>query len=187
VTQETTNKTRDKASSSLHFQTIRYLSLAFEQVHCLVKLTIVNSIVIMSTTASTSQEPAAPSRSTTDPSSSSTNTPDFDRGFKAGVKSQEGRMQAQKERFRAQVDELKREVKNLRGRVEQMDGQGPSVGTPTAEQGEPRMTPVRQESMESRPGVVRRETIGPRPGVVRRETIAEHEMRIKNVERSFGI
>jgi hypothetical protein len=86
-------------------------------------------------------------------------------------------MQAQKERFRAQVDELKREVKNLRGRVEQMDGQGPaaSVGTPTTERSEPRMTPVRRES------------IGPRPGVVRRETIAEHEMRIKNVERSFGI
>lgn len=72
-------------------------------------------------------------------------------------------MQAQKERFRAQIDELKREVKNLRGRVESMDGRGSAAGTPVLERAEPRM------------------------GVVRRESIAEHELRIKNVERSFGI
>lgn len=84
-------------------------------------------------------------------------------------------MQAQKERFRAQVEELKREVRNLRGRVEGMDG---VVRSPT-EGG--------NEGGEGRMGVTRRESLGTRMGPVRRESIKEHEMRIKNVERSFGI
>ena len=85
-------------------------------------------------------------------------------------------MQAQKDRFRAQVDELKREIKNLRGRVEQMDGQGPGsvAGTPTIERSEPRMGPIRRETL-------------PRMGPVRRESLAEQQMKIKNVEMSFGI
>ncbi|CAG8955338.1 hypothetical protein HYFRA_00011322 [Hymenoscyphus fraxineus] len=116
----------------------------------------------MSTTASSQAPPAPPARATTEPAPTKT-TPDYDQGFKAGVKSQEARMQAQKERFREKIEELKREVKNLRGRVESMDGRGSAVGTPRVERPQPRM------------------------GVVRRESIAEHELRIKNVERSFGI
>jgi hypothetical protein len=103
------------------------------------------------------------SSSTPHEAASSINSPEYDRGFTAGVKSQEIILRTQKEKFKNQTEELKREVRNLKKRMEDIEGKREGSGS-------------------------KAKTDPPRgKGAIRRESFAEHEARIREVERSFGI